>query len=201
MKFALFICGPAGTGKTGLAQRLATYLNTVEGMPTGIIDKDTLSNELSGAYMHSLTGDQNDRDSVRYKKYVRDLEYCGALDTARENLEVGLNCILPGPWSKEMSSGLLWDAKAMGFPEGVTPVVIWLQLPRSVRKQRIIERAHPRDAYKLKHWEENDLEPQPAPRALVFDGSLPLPQLTRMVREELPQRIDTRNTPFVQNYD
>lgn len=95
-----------------------------------------------------------DRDSPEYREKVRDLEYQACLVVAAEQLKLGLNVVLPGPWNRELASGQLFDAEALGFPSETHLAHAYLDLPPDTMKRRIEERADPRDAWKIAHWEE-----------------------------------------------
>ncbi|WP_157641855.1 AAA family ATPase [Burkholderia ubonensis] len=153
MAYAVFICGPAGTGKSTVGKALLRML-LADGHPTCLLDKDTLTDGLSQAFMTALTGNGADRDSPTYKAQVRDLEYAAVLETARENLELGVSCIMPAPWTRELNSGRLGSAAALGFPANTRVLAVWLSLGNQERRQRIEQRGHTRDAYKLQHWEK-----------------------------------------------
>jgi predicted kinase len=152
MSIAIFICGPSGCGKTTLAKNLVPVLNNLTHGPFCLLDKDTLTDPLSEALLHALTGYGLDRDSPAYKANVRDREYESVRHTAKENMELGVNVVLPGPWSKEIASGAIFDPKALGFRKTDRTLVVWLDVAEGDRLDRIRARGNPRDAYKLKHW-------------------------------------------------
>ena len=102
MTHLVFICGHAGTGKTTIAKRLVGPLMRETGEAFCLLDKDTLYGRYSAAAMGALTGDPNDRDSPLYLQHLHDPEYQGLLDTARENLELGVGVIVVGPLSREV---------------------------------------------------------------------------------------------------
>ena len=186
MAYAVFICGPAGTGKSTVGKALVRLL-LADGRPACLLDKDTLTDGLSQAFMSALTGDGADRDSPTYKAQVRDLEYAAVLDTARENLELGVSCIMPAPWTRELKSGRLSSAAALGFPVDTTVLVAWLTLGDEARRGRIEKRGHVRDAYKLAHWARVGAasETPPLPGLLQLDAALPVGTLARSVHEQL----------------
>jgi predicted kinase len=152
VSIAIFLCGPAGCGKTTLAKDLVPALNRLAYGPFCLLDKDTMTDPLSEALLHSLTGYGLDRDSPAYKAHARDREYETVLRTAKENMELGLNVVLPGPWTKEIESGAVFDPRKLGFELRDRTLVVWLQVPEEDRLDRILARGNPRDAYKLKNW-------------------------------------------------
>lgn len=143
------------------------------------MDKDVVSEVWSGPFIEALGQDPNDRDSPFFKQKVRDLEYLSTLRIARDQLAMGLNVVFPAPWSRELASSALFSNRALGFPDTVRLRHAWLELPLSIRKERIARRADPRDQWKLDHWEAYaDALKRPTAvqdgRVPVVDASLPL---------------------------
>lgn len=177
---ALFILGHAGTGKSFLTEHFVRQQQE-KGRAWCVLDKDVVSESWSGRLLEALGQNPNDRDSPLFKAKVRDLEYLSTLRIAKDQLELGLNVIFPGPWSRELASAALFSAPALGFPAQTRLRHIWLELPLAVRKERIACRADPRDQWKLDHWDAyagalkrpDAVEQGNVP---VLDASLPLEQ-------------------------
>lgn len=174
----IFFCGHAGTGKTTLAHRLIGPLMEATGEPFCLLDKDTLYGRYSAAAMGALTGDPNDRDSPLYLQHLRDPEYQGLLDTARENLALGISAIVIGPLSREIREHRHSDPQWLALPAGTTVRVVWVHLPEDEAHARIVRRGNPNDAYKLAHWEDyrqRRFMPDPAeyPELIYFDNLAP----------------------------
>ncbi|TWG79871.1 putative kinase [Cupriavidus gilardii J11] len=174
----IFFCGHAGTGKTTLAHRLIGPLMDSTGEPFCLLDKDTLYGRYSAAAMKALTGDPNDRDSPLYLEHLRDPEYQGLLDTARENLALGISVIVVGPLSREVREHRLHDPQWLNAPAGTTVQVVWVHLPEDEAHARIVRRGNPNDAYKLAHWDDyrkRRFMPDPVayPELVYFDNTAP----------------------------
>jgi predicted kinase len=175
---ALFVLGHAGTGKSFLTRHFIARQQEKQ-IGWCVLDKDVVSEAWSGPLLQALGQDPNDRDSPMFKDKVRDLEYLSTLRVARDQLELGLNVVFPAPWSRELASSALFSTDALGFPPETRLRHVWLELSEAVRKQRIIARADPRDAWKLNHWESYfSALRRPAAvqdgRVPVMDASLPL---------------------------
>jgi len=150
----VFICGHAGTGKTTLAKMLIGSLMKATGSPFCLLDKDTLYGGYSAAAMGMLTGDPNDRDSPLFLEHLREPEYRGLIDTARDNLELGVSALVVGPLSREVRARRLFDRAWLGVGDDVSVRVVWVHVSEETAHQRIVARANPNDAYKLAHWDE-----------------------------------------------
>ena len=150
----IFFCGHAGTGKTTLAKRALPILRARTGESFCLLDKDTLYGAYSAAVMGVLTGNPNDRDSPTFLENLREPEYGGLLATARENLQLGVSCIVVGPFSREVRARKLADRRWLGVADDVTVHVVWVYLQEVEARRRIQARGNPNDAWKLAHWDD-----------------------------------------------
>lgn len=154
MTHLVFFCGHAGTGKTTIAKRLIGPLIRETREAFCLLDKDTLYGRYSAAAMRALTGDANDRDSPMYLQHLRDPEYQGLLDTARENLALGIGAVVVGPLSREIRDRRLFDRQWLGIAGDVDIRIVWVHTSEETARARIVARHNPNDAYKLAHWDE-----------------------------------------------
>jgi len=177
----MFLTGPAGCGKTTLAEAWVRH-QIGHGQPWTLLDKDLVGGLHGQRLLELLGADPHDRDSPLFKKEVRHLDYGATLQLAAAQLQLGGSVILPGPWTQELVQGLLADPVRLKLPP-VPSVVAWLSISDATRRQRIIERGHPLDEWKLAHWEfysKGSLNGEPPPcRGPVPDviaAELPLAQ-------------------------
>jgi len=154
VKHLIFFCGHAGTGKTTLARRLFAPLMQTTGEPFCLLDKDTLYGAYSAAAIGALTGDPHDRDSPLFIEHFRDPEYRCLVDTAAENLALGVSVVIVAPLTREVRSARLFDRAWLGIDDDVAIRVVWVHVDERVARERIVARGDPNDAYKLAHWEE-----------------------------------------------
>lgn len=147
----LFLTGPAGCGKTTLAQQWVRH-RLQQGDPWTILDKDLVGGLHGPRLLQALGGDPHDRDSPLFKREVRDLDYRTTLNLAAAQLELGGSVVLPGPWTQELVAGALADPARLGLPP-VPSAVVWMSLSDETRRRRIEQRGHPLDQWKLAHWE------------------------------------------------
>ena len=150
----ILFAGHAGTGKSTLAKRALPLIIESTGEDYFFLDKDTVYGAFSAHVMELTTQNPNDRDSPYYLQNLRDWEYQGLIDIARENLLLGVNVILVGPFSKEIQSGRMFNPEALGIPAQTKISIAWIDLEESEAKRRMEKRDDPRDQWKLAHWDE-----------------------------------------------
>jgi predicted kinase len=149
----IFFTGHAGVGKTTLSKIAVQQLHVLTGESFFLLDKDTVYSAYSAKVMGLLTGDPHDRDSPTFLKNLRQPEYDGLLDIARDNLALGVNVVICAPFSQEVKSHRIFDAQALGMPANTRIHVAWITIDEELARQRIISRGDLRDRYKLAHWD------------------------------------------------
>ena len=172
----IVFCGHAGAGKTSLSKRAIPLLHHRSGESFCLLDKDTVYGAFSSHVMGILTGNPNDRDSPLYLEKLRDHEYNGLMDIARENLSIGTNVVLVAPSSRELKSKALFDHRQLKLPSDTAIQVVWVTLSEASAKERIKIRGNALDDYKLANWDEyakRRFEPstQDYPQLKIFDNS------------------------------
>ncbi|MBU3576035.1 AAA family ATPase [Polynucleobacter sp. UK-Mo-2m-Kol15] len=150
----ILFAGHAGTGKTSLAKKALPLIIEKTGEDYFFLDKDTVYGAYSAHVMEVTTNNPNDRDSPFYLQNLRDWEYAGLIAIVKENLQLGVNVILVGPFSTEIQSGRIFNPEDLGIPNTSSIRIAWIDLDEREAKNRIENRADPRDEYKLKHWDE-----------------------------------------------
>jgi predicted kinase len=150
----ILFAGHAGTGKSTLAKKALPLIIEKTGEDYFFLDKDTVYGAYSAHVMGLTTQNPNDRDSPYYLENLRDWEYQGLIDIARENLLLGVNVILVGPFSKEIQSGRMFNPEALGIPPQTQISIAWIDLDEKEAKLRMQKRGDPRDDWKLAHWEQ-----------------------------------------------
>ncbi len=150
----ILFAGHAGTGKTTLAKRALPLLAARTGRDFFFLDKDTAYGAFSSHIMGLLTGDPDDRDSPTYLQQLRDREYSGLLDITRENLDLGMQAMLVGPFTREIMAGKFFRPTELGLPADTTCRIAWIDLSSAEAKRRIEARNDARDHWKLAHWDD-----------------------------------------------
>ena len=150
----ILFAGHAGTGKTTLAKKALPLIIDRTGEDFFLLGKDTVYGAYSAHVMELTTHNPNDRDSPFYLENLRDWEYAGLIAIAKENLQLGVNVILVGPFSKEIQSGRMFNPEELGVPSVSSIKIAWIDLDENEAKHRMEKRADPRDEYKLQHWDQ-----------------------------------------------
>ena len=150
----ILFAGHAGTGKSTLAKKALPLIVERTGEDFFFLDKDTVYGAYSAHVMELTTNNPNDRDSPFYLKNLRDWEYEGLIAIAKENLQLGVNVILVGPFSREIQSGRMFSPEELGIPPQTSIRIAWIDLNENEAKHRMEMRADPRDEYKLQHWDQ-----------------------------------------------
>ena len=169
----ILFSGHAGTGKTTLAKRALPLLIQETGQDFCFLDKDTVYGAYSAHVMQLNTHNPNDRDSPYYLENLRDWEYNGLIDLARENLQLGISVILVGPFSKEIQCGKMFSAELLDIPNETLIRIAWIDLAEMEAKHRMQKRGDPRDEWKLAHWDEyvrRRIDPPIHPSLVRFDN-------------------------------
>lgn len=146
----ILITGKAGVGKTTIGRNLAhklcfTFLETST-ITKGLVD------EL--ARVKGIADD--DRDSEKYLNEIRPFENEAYLNTIVKNLELEIPVVTAKVWEHEFTTNEWFQnfIKENNL-ENVDVYVISLYVEsEDFRKQRILKRGHPKDAWKLNNWEE-----------------------------------------------
>ncbi|MDD9266949.1 AAA family ATPase [Paenibacillus sp. GCM10023248] len=180
MSKLIFFLGPAGAGKTTLAEAWARKHGGA------FLDMDTLLRPAAAAIMTLAGKDPEDRDSPFYKQHCRDLGYRITMDAALENAALGLDAIVIGPFTREIGDPAWLDrelARIGAAAAGAVEVkAIYVYLPSDEAYQaRIRARGSALDVWKLDNWEQfrpalqrNEIKwPLDAASLLYFDNSGP----------------------------
>ena len=165
MRKLIFVLGAAGTGKTTVAKALARLRRAA------LFDMDTLLRPAAAAIMSQAGLDPNDRDSAEYKSLCRDLGYRITMDAALENISIGTDALVIGPFTKETEDKLWLESELSSIGVSldtvdVKVIIIHLQ-NEQLNRQRIEARNSVLDKWKLNNWEE--FRRSLAPRQVKWD--------------------------------
>lgn len=145
---AVFVTGPAGSGKSSVARLLATHF------AAAYLDKDTVCTHLTEALLAAAGTDPDERDqNAYYQSVVMDLEYRTMLDLARDNLEVGRPVVLDAPFGRYLGDPRFVTETVARWPAGVAVVVVQVRVDGETARRRVEARGLARDRSKLADWE------------------------------------------------
>lgn len=147
---AVFVVGPAGSGKSTVARAVARLIRGA------YLDKDVLSGDLV-RFALDRNGDRaDDRESnAFYREHVMPLEYSSLFAVARDNLALGMSVVIDAPFAAYLEDENYFEriTRAAGWP-AAHAVVLRVRANEDAVRRRILERANPRDEWKLAHWDE-----------------------------------------------
>jgi predicted kinase len=179
---AVFVAGPAGSGKTTLARALAPALGAA------LLDLDVATGPLT-ALVLELIGARDYADP-RAAELTRARRYETLLNLAADNADAGLSTVLVAPFTAERSLRG-WQAAAARLSAGSEPRLVWLTVPTAELTRRLMARGAARDADKRANpeaWVASlAAEPPEAPH-LALDATRPVAELVDAVLNDLRGR-------------
>ncbi|MBP1965887.1 AAA family ATPase [Paenibacillus aceris] len=150
MRKLIFFLGPAGAGKTTLAKAWASKHGGA------FLDMDTLLRPAAEALMTLAGQDPEDRDSPFYKQHCRDLGYRITMNATLENLSLGLDAVVIGPFTREINDPLWLNQELSTIsasPIDVEIKIVYVYLPsEDAYHARIKARGSALDVWKLDNW-------------------------------------------------
>jgi predicted kinase len=144
------VIGPAGSGKTTIAQQTAKEHNAA------YLDKDRICGRLVEFALEATGHDPTDRESnTFYRENLLPLEYQTLMDVAGVNLRLGRSVVLDAPFGAYFAvpDYLARAAEEFHCPPSETTVVR-VRVSQDVLRERLIRRGLERDRWKLAHWDE-----------------------------------------------
>lgn len=148
MKKLILVTSPPACGKTFISKELSKNLKHVV-----YLDKDTLI-DLSKV-IFEVAGEEYNRSSDFFEKYIRDVEYTVIVKQALEALEYEDIVLINAPFSREIRDlTYINHLKELLATKNARLVVIWVDTAIEVCRQRMMERNSDRDTWKLAHWDE-----------------------------------------------
>lgn len=147
-KRLILVTSPPASGKTYISKKLSEKLKHIV-----YLDKDTLIPLSKQIFL--VAGEEYNRSSDFFEKYIRDYEYTTIVDLALEALNYDNKALINAPFTREIRSAEYINnlkIKLKDYQAKLT--VIWVITEPEVIHQRMIERNSDRDVWKLENWEE-----------------------------------------------
>lgn len=147
-KRLILVTSPPASGKTYISKKLSEKLKHIV-----YLDKDTLIPLSKQIFV--AAGEEYNRSSDFFEKYIRDYEYTTIVDLALEALNYDDKALINAPFTREIRSAEYINnlkIKLRDYQAKLT--VIWVITDPEVIHQRMIERNSDRDVWKLENWDE-----------------------------------------------
>ncbi|MBB3664591.1 putative kinase [Prauserella sediminis] len=146
---AFVTIGPAGSGKSHVAQELARKFRAV------YLDKDSIAGEIVDAALELAGRRAGGReDDPTYVEQLMPAEYAALFTTAADNLRLGLPVVLDAPFAAYLGDPdfLTTSADRASWPARTPVVVVDVRASAETVRARLTRRALPRDKAKLAAW-------------------------------------------------
>lgn len=148
MKKLIFVTSPPASGKTYVSKQLAKALSHVV-----YLDKDTLIT--LSKQIFAVAGEEYNRSSDFFHKYIRDYEYETIVGLALEALDYDDIVLINAPFTKEIRDlAYINSLKTRLKEKNASLIVVWVETEIEVCRKRMIARNSDRDIWKLAHWDE-----------------------------------------------
>lgn len=148
MKKLILVTSPPACGKTFVSKELSKALQHIV-----YLDKDTLI-PLSKV-IFQVAGEEINRSSDFFEKYIRNVEYEVIVNQALEALDYDDLVLINAPFTREIrDKQYIQQLKDLLIEKNAKLVVIWVETSIEVCKERMIARNSERDTWKLAHWDE-----------------------------------------------
>lgn len=147
-KRLILVTSPPASGKTYISKKLSEKLKHIV-----YLDKDTLIPLSKQIFL--VAGEEYNRSSDFFEKYIRDYEYTAIVDLALEALNYDDKALINAPFTREIRSvEYINNLKVKLKDYNAKLTVIWVITDQEVIHQRMIERNSDRDVWKLENWDE-----------------------------------------------
>lgn len=148
MKKLILVTSPPACGKTYISKELSKRLNHIV-----YLDKDSLIPLSKQIFL--VAGEEYNRSSPFFEKYIRDYEYETIVGMALEALDYADKVLINAPFTREIrDKAYMEKLRANLLTKGARLVVIWVSASKEVCRQRMLARNSDRDTWKLAHWDE-----------------------------------------------
>jgi len=147
-KRLILVTSPPASGKTFISKKISENIKNIV-----YLDKDTLIPLSKQIFV--VAGEEYNRSSEFFNKYVRDYEYIAILDVAFEALHYNDKVLINAPFSAEIrNEKYIQNLKEKLKEHHAKLTVIWVITDPKIIHKRMIDRNSDRDTWKLENWDE-----------------------------------------------
>ncbi|MCU7613268.1 ATP-binding protein [Chryseobacterium sp. GMJ5] len=147
-KRLILVTSPPASGKTYISKKISEKLKHIV-----YLDKDTLIPLSKQIFL--AAGEEYNRSSDFFEKYIRDFEYTTIVDLALEALQYDDKALINAPFTREIRSlEYIQNLKAKLKACNAKLTVIWVITEPEMIHKRMIDRNSDRDTWKLENWEK-----------------------------------------------
>lgn len=140
MQEVFFVSGQVASGKTKFAKALAASRKLL------ILDLDDDLEGMTASNRSTL----NEPGMENHLFYIGPKRYKNLLERASAQFAQGKSLVIVAPFSKQIADEVLWKQMTQPFQSsGVSPKLIWVHIPNTLRAIRIKSRDLKRDQGKL----------------------------------------------------
>ncbi|MCM3847166.1 ATP-binding protein [Pseudonocardia sp. DR1-2] len=150
MSALYLVVGPAGSGKSGVARRLAQRVGGA------YLDKDDVAAGFTEALLAAAGTDPHGRDdNPYYRDVVMDLEYAALWRLAAANLRLDRPVVLDAPFLRwfDEKGHLGARRREHAVPDTAAAVVVQVHADGATVRERVARRGLARDRGKLADWD------------------------------------------------
>lgn len=148
MKKMILVTSPPASGKTYVSKALAENLKHVV-----YLDKDTLI--VLSKQIFVVAGEEYNRSSDFFYKYIRDYEYEAIVALGLDALKYDDIVLINAPFTKEIRDPDYMNKLRHKLVElNATLFIVWVVTDPLIVHQRMIERNSDRDKWKIENWKE-----------------------------------------------
>lgn len=179
----VIVAGPAASGKTTFATRLALRSSSC------LFDLDQITAPLVQQCLALLDQPEYALDQ-ELGRTLRPARYDSLLAAATANIVLGRDVVIAAPFSREISSPPAWQRMVARWSSAgpssapVNTELLYVQCPPALLRERLVRRGEPRDRLKIESGADLS-SPAPVVEHHVVDGAADLDREVDRLLDEL----------------
>ena len=182
----IFVAGPPGSGKSTIGRAIASCLRYA------YVDLDTVS---APFFQNELDRDAGFKDTRRYQRQFRSIEYHALLSLATENLSLGIGCVAVAPFTRERKNPHFQEALSERYGCSARTVGITITIEPQQQLKNLLARNARRDTQKVHAMTESAGDSAPSVWNLATTATISFAELVGQP-ESVLQRVKDAIAPF-----